>query len=177
MRRGAAAAGTAAFLAAAPGTVAVLVPWLLTRWEARDPRPPLVVRVVGALLVLDGGAAVLQAFARFVAEGRGTPVPVAPTEQLVVGGPYRFVRNPMYAGIVAVVLGQALLLGRGVLLAYALVTWTVPATFVRWYEEPTLLRRYGERYEEYRAAVPAWIPRLTPWSAPRPSGSTPGTPT
>ncbi|MBX9243772.1 isoprenylcysteine carboxylmethyltransferase family protein [Actinotalea ferrariae] len=181
MRRGAAAAGTSAFLAAVPGTVAGLVPWLLTRWESGEPPPPLAVRLVGGVLVLLGGSALLVAFVRFVGEGRGTPAPVAPTEELVVGGPYRYVRNPMYVAVVALVLGQALLLGRLVLLAYALVTWATTAAFVRGYEEPTLLARYGEQYEAYRAAVPAWLPRLTPWrggaSAPRPSRPPAGTPT
>lgn len=167
MRRGAAAAGTSLFLAAAPGTVAGLVPWLLTRWVAREPAPPLAVRVVGGVLALAGGAVLLRSFVGFVVEGRGTPAPVAPTERLVVGGPYRYVRNPMYVAIVALVLGQALVLGRAVLLAYALVTWAVPAVFVRWYEEPTLAARYGAEYEAYRRAVPAWMPRVTPGWPPR----------
>lgn len=159
-----AAAGTAAFLLAAPGTVAGLVPWLLTRWRASDPPPPLPVRGLGALLVLGGAFVLLHSFARFVVDGLGTPARVAPTRRLVVTGWYRHVRNPMYVAIVTVVLGQAALLGRAVLLAYALATWVVPAGFVRLYEEPTLARTYGEEYEHYRRAVPAWLPRLRPWS-------------
>src|SRR6266540_351001 len=95
---------------------------------------------------------------------RGTPAPVAPTETLVVGGLYRYVRNPMYVAVVAAVLGQALLLGRAVLLAYAAAVWLCVAAFVRWYEEPVLAARYGARYEAYRRAVPAWRPRLRPWT-------------
>ena len=105
----------------------------------------------------------LDAFARFVREGRGTPAPVAPTERLVVGGLYRHVRNPMYLAVEAAILGQALLLGRSVLLAYAGVIGVAFWAFVRLYEEPTLARRYGEEYEAYRRAVPAWWPRLRPW--------------
>jgi protein-S-isoprenylcysteine O-methyltransferase Ste14 len=100
---------------------------------------------------------------RFVVEGFGTPAPVAAPERLVVGGVYRYVRNPMYVAILATIVGQALLLGRLGLLLYAAVAWLVAAAFVRFYEEPTLTRRFGAKYEAYRHAVPAWLPRLRPW--------------
>ena len=93
----------------------------------------------------------LHAFARFVVEGVGTPAPVAPTERLVVGGLYRYVRNPMYVAVATAILGQALLLGRPVLLAYAALFMTVVAAFVRLYEEPTLARQFGDEYAAYRA--------------------------
>jgi protein-S-isoprenylcysteine O-methyltransferase Ste14 len=77
----------------------------------------------------------------------------------VIGGAYRYVRNPMYVAVVSAIVGQALLLSRPGLLAYAVLVWLACAAFVRWYEEPTLRRRYGEQYEAYRARVPAWLPR------------------
>jgi protein-S-isoprenylcysteine O-methyltransferase Ste14 len=157
-----AALGSILFLFVAPGIVAGLVPYLLTGWDSTD--PPLLIAVLGALLIAAGAAVVLYAFASFVLEGRGTPAPVAPTEQLVVGGLYRHVRNPMYLAVGATIVGQALLLGRPVLLAYAAVFWAVVAAFVHGYEEPTLAARYGEQYAAYRRAVPAWLPRLRPWS-------------
>jgi protein-S-isoprenylcysteine O-methyltransferase Ste14 len=159
MRRPTAAAGSALFLAAAPGVAAGVVPYLLTGWDAADPVPGGVpAQVLGVALIVAGGAALLHAFARFVVEGLGTPAPVAPPEQLVVGGLYRYVRNPMYVAVTATIAGQGLLLGRPVLLAYAAVFWAVTATFVALYEEPTLSARYGAAYDEYRATVPAWIP-------------------
>ena len=158
-----AAIGSALFLLVAPGTVAGLVPWLLTGWESRG--WPWPVRLVGALLLAAAVAALLSAFARFAREGIGTPAPIAPTQRLVVGGLYRHVRNPMYVAVVTAVLGQGLLLGRPVLLFYALALWAVFAAFVRVYEEPLLLDTYGDDYERFRAAVPAWIPRLRPWRA------------
>jgi protein-S-isoprenylcysteine O-methyltransferase Ste14 len=164
MRRGSrarAAFGSALFLLVAPGVVAGLVPWLLTGWEAGD--PPLLLQLLGALLVAAGTVALLEAFVRFVVEGAGTPAPVAPAEQLVVGGLYRHVRNPMYLAVGATVVGQALLLGRPVLLPYAAAFAVAVGAFVRAYEEPTLERRFGARYEEYRRAVPGWWPRLRPW--------------
>jgi protein-S-isoprenylcysteine O-methyltransferase Ste14 len=96
---------------------------------------------------------------RFVVEGLGTPAPVAPTEHLVVGGLYRYVRNPMYLAVAATIVGQALLLGQLVLLLYAAVFLAVVAAFVRWYEEPTLSRQFGSEYDEYRRRVPGWLPR------------------
>jgi protein-S-isoprenylcysteine O-methyltransferase Ste14 len=164
VRRLDAALGSALFLMAAPGVVAGLVPWLLTGWDSTDPPAPVI--VIGAAFIAGGAGVLLLTFARFVVEGQGTPAPVAPTDRLVVGGLYRYVRNPMYVAVGATIVGQGMLLGRPVLLAYAAVFWLVVAAFVRGYEEPTLRARYGEEYAAYRRAVPAWWPRLRPWTPP-----------
>jgi protein-S-isoprenylcysteine O-methyltransferase Ste14 len=164
VRRLGPAAGSALFLLVAPGVAAGLVPWLLTGWDSSD--PPVWIAAIGAVLIVAGVGVLLHSFARFVVEGRGTPAPVAPTERLVVGGLYRHVRNPMYVGVTATIAGQALLFGRPWLLAYAGAFWGVTAAFVRLYEEPTLSARYGEEYAAYRRGVPAWLPRLRPWSPP-----------
>jgi protein-S-isoprenylcysteine O-methyltransferase Ste14 len=140
------------------------VPWWLTRWRPGEPwLAALPLRILGAALIAAGTGVLLHAFARFVVEGAGTPVPVAPTARLVVGGLYRHVRNPMYVAVVAVVAGEALLLARPVLLAWAAVMLGVFAAFVAGYEEPTLRTRYGAAYESYRRAVPGWWPRWRPW--------------
>jgi protein-S-isoprenylcysteine O-methyltransferase Ste14 len=152
-----AAVGSALFLVVAPGVIAGLVPWLLTGWNAAD--APVWLRAAGWGLLVLGTAVVLEAFARFVVEGVGTPAPAAPTEQLVVGGLYRYVRNPMYLAVGAVILGQAAVLGRWVLVAYALAFGGTVWSFVHWYEEPTLSRRFGPAYDEYRRTVPGWWPR------------------
>ena len=160
-----AAAGSLLFLVVAPGVVAGLVPWLLTGWETGDRLGDLlVVRALGAAVLGAGVAVLFEAFARFVREGRGTPAPVAPTERLVVGGFYRHVRNPMYLAVEATVVGEALLLGRPVLLVYAAILAPAFWAFVHAYEEPTLARRHGSEYEAYRSAVPGWIPRRRPWN-------------
>jgi protein-S-isoprenylcysteine O-methyltransferase Ste14 len=165
VRRIQAAAGSVVFLLVAPGVMAGLIPYLLTGWDSTD--PPLPLTVLGAILIVAGVAVLLNAFARFVLEGGGTPAPVAPTERLVVGGLYRYVRNPMYVAVTTTIVGQALLLGRPGLLVYAGLFWLTVAAFVHGYEEPTLSERYGEQYAEYRRAVPAWWPRLRPWSPPQ----------
>jgi protein-S-isoprenylcysteine O-methyltransferase Ste14 len=165
MRTWKAAAGSAVFLVLAPGTVDGLLPWLLTQWRWRAaPDAWLVARVAGAALILAGVSFVVSAFARFVHEGLGTPVPVAPPTTLVVGGVYRYLRNPMYVAVTAVIVGQALLLYQPVLLLLATVTLAAMVAFVRFYEEPNLARRFGDDYARYRAAVPGWWPRLRPWT-------------
>ena len=112
-----AAVGTLFFLLVAPGVVAGLVPWLLTGWHGTA---SAWLQAVGSVVLSAGAAVLLEAFARFVIEGVGTPAPAAPTERLVVGGLYRYVRNPMYLAVAAVILGQAAVLGRWLLVAYTL---------------------------------------------------------
>ncbi len=158
MNRAAAAAGSAAFFVLAPGVVAGLVPWWLTGWRVVPLWAPL--RWVGVVLLIAGVSVLVRAFVQFVAEGIGTPAPVAPTERLVVRGLYRYVRNPMYLAVLATIVGQALILGQLVLFIYALAVGLAFVAFVRGYEEPTLRRRYGAEYEAYQRAVPGWWPRL-----------------
>jgi protein-S-isoprenylcysteine O-methyltransferase Ste14 len=158
--RARAAAGSLVFLVLAPGVVAGLVPWLLTGWDVREPPYWLPLRVAGWVLIAAGVVVLLSAFVRFVVEGLGTPAPVAPTEKLVVGGLYRYVRNPMYLAVAATIVGQALVLGRPILLLYAVLFGVVVAGFVHGYEEPTLRRQFGEEYDAYRREVPGWWPRF-----------------
>ena len=166
MRKPMAIAGSMAHFVLQPGIVAGLVPWWLTGWRVRQPLPswawtPL--RVAGVALLAAGVVVLVQAFVRFVVEGVGTPAPVAPTQRLVVGGLYRYVRNPMYLAVVATIVGQALALGQPALLGYAVAVGAAMVAFVHGYEEPTLRRQFGAQYEAYRGAVPAWWPRWHPW--------------
>jgi protein-S-isoprenylcysteine O-methyltransferase Ste14 len=119
---------------------------------------------VGAVLLVVGIGVLAHTVIRFVVEGLGTPCPVAPTQNLVVGGLYRYVRNPMYLAVIAIILGQAAILGSVSLVVYAAIVWIVVASFVHFYEEPTLSNEYGEQYAAYRRAVRGWWPRATPWT-------------
>lgn len=164
MGRTRAAIGTVLFFCAAPGLVAGIGPWLLSDWDTQDPVSyywPF--RVIGAVLVLASAAFLVNAFVRFVVEGLGTPAPVAPTEHLVVGGIYRYVRNPMYVAVDVAIFGQALFFGQADVLWYGVIIALVQAAFVHFYEEPGLRKRYGAEFDAYRHAVPAWWPRLRPW--------------
>src|SRR5258708_15517030 len=121
MRRAAAILGSFCFLLLAPGVVAGVVPWWISHWQVG---PPLLgvsaLRGLGVALIVAGVPMLLDSFARFAMQGLGTPAPVFPTKHLVVTGIYRYVRNPMYVGVVATVLGQGLLFGNGRLLSYGI---------------------------------------------------------
>jgi protein-S-isoprenylcysteine O-methyltransferase Ste14 len=148
------------FVIVVPGVVAVLGPWLVTDYVVHPWGAwawlvvPIAVTLIGV-----GAAVLLNGVWRFAADGRGTPAPVAPTESLVVTGPYRYVRNPMYLGVGAAILGQALLSPSWAIAAYAVAYGVAVFAFVRFYEEPTLLRVHGEQYRRYREDVPGWWPR------------------
>ncbi len=156
--------GSALFFAVAPSTVAGLVPWWITRWEFRPPFFDLdATRAVGILLIVAGLPGLVDSFARFALQGLGTPAPIAPTQNLVVTGLYRYVRNPIYIAVVAVILGQAILFGDWRLMIYGGLMWLAFHAFVLAYEEPVLAQQFGVQYEDFRANVPRWIPRLSPW--------------
>jgi protein-S-isoprenylcysteine O-methyltransferase Ste14 len=136
--------------------VAGIVPWLLTRWEADE--QPIALKILGGIVLAAGATLVLETTARFAFQGRGTPAPWAPPERFVERGSYRFVRSPMYLGVLLLVVGQALLLGREILFAWAAVAWLIfELSLVTW-EEPGLRRRFGASYDDYRRRVRRWIP-------------------
>ncbi len=161
----AAAVGSVAFFFLAPAVVGGVIPaWIGNETQTSTAWP---LRSLGAVVALGGLALLVVCFADFV-RARGTPAPVAPTERLVVNGPFRYVRNPMYVAVVAVILGQSLWWGSVWVLGYALLMWVVFAGFVRVYEEPTLRAQFGSDYEIYRVEVRAWVPRLSPYAAAKP---------
>lgn len=165
MSRVRAALGSAAFvLFGGPTIVAGVVPWLLTRWEADD--VPLPLRGLGLVLIVLGGALVLETTARFALQGRGTPVPFAPPERFVAQGSYRLVRNPMYVGVLALIVGQALLLGREILFVWAALAAILFQLFVVLHEEPELQKRFGPEYDDYRRRTGRWLPRLSRSTSP-----------
>jgi protein-S-isoprenylcysteine O-methyltransferase Ste14 len=156
--------GSAVFFVVAPCTLAGLVPWWISGWQLQPPFLGLELsRGIGAVLILAGVPALVDAFARFALQGLGTPAPIAPTRILVVTGLYRYVRNPIYGAVVAIILGQAVLMGDWRLIVYGALLWICFHVFVVAYEEPTLEQTFGREYEAFRAAVPRWIPRMTPW--------------
>jgi protein-S-isoprenylcysteine O-methyltransferase Ste14 len=161
MSRVQAAIGSTLFFFLAPGTVAALIPWWITRWRFPEPSA---LTLAGAILTFVALVMLIECFARFALKGLGTPAPVAPTQHLVVSGLYRFVRNPMYVAVMGLVIGQVLIFQSAPLSAYAIILWLCFHTFVFFYEEPTLRRSFGDEYEAYSKAVPRWLPRLTPWS-------------
>jgi protein-S-isoprenylcysteine O-methyltransferase Ste14 len=164
MRKVLAIVGSALFLVIAPGFVAGLVPWWISRWRLQAPFfGTTLFRVAGGILITLGVIGLLDSVARFALQGVGTPAPVFPTRRLVVTGLYRHVRNPMYVAVVSTILGQGLLLANATLLEYGGLVWLLFHLFVLVYEEPTLKTSFGSEYKAFCTEVPRWIPRLAPW--------------
>jgi protein-S-isoprenylcysteine O-methyltransferase Ste14 len=164
VRRALAILGSALFLVIAPGIVAGHIPWWICRWHVGAPLLGVSsFRIVGVLLIVAGLPVLLDSFGRFALQGLGTPAPIFPTRQLVVSGLFRYVRNPMYVAVVALILGQGLFFGSIRVLEYGIGVWVVFNLFVFIYEEPTLRKSYGPEYAEFCANVPRWFPRLRPW--------------
>lgn len=164
MRTVAAILGSIVFFFIAPFTIAGVIPWAMTDWQVRSPEfAHPIAQGIGAAMAALGTLFLLDSFARFALQGLGTPAPIAPPKHLVVSGLYRYVRNPMYVGVVSAILGQALMFASPALLIYAAITWLAFHIFVAGYEEPTLRETFGAQYEEFCRNVRRWIPRLTPW--------------
>jgi protein-S-isoprenylcysteine O-methyltransferase Ste14 len=117
--------------------------------------------VVGASLVVAGFALWVWTVRLFAEIGRGTLAPWDPTTELVVAGPYRYVRNPMISAVLVVLVGEALLFGSWALAVYAAAFLAVNAVWFPLVEEPGLRKRFGPAYEEYARQVPRWVPRLS----------------
>ena len=141
-----------------PGPVIGLIPYWISGWHLHTPIAWW--RYLGLVMIVAGAIPLFDSIARFVREGRGTPEPLHPTETLIVSGLYRSVRNPMYVGVVTMIFGQAVFFASKHLAEYGLGALAVIHLFVLGYEEPTLRKRYGAQYDEYRGRVPRWIPRL-----------------
>ena len=152
-----------------PGTVLVYVPIGILWATADTPHAASIAEVgelrfwAGVIVFASGFVFAVWTTRLFVTEGRGTPAPWAPPSRLVVRGPYRHVRNPMITSVLAMLAGESLLSGSwplaGWMLVFLLICWI---GFAR-VEEPQLERRFGEDYRRYKANVPRWVPRATPW--------------
>lgn len=166
MSKAIAVLGSALFFVIAPLVLAGFVPWGVTQWEFRPAFFGVdLIRILGGLLIIVGAPGIVDSFARFALQGLGTPAPIAPPQKLVVTGLYRYVRNPIYIALVAVIFGQALLFGDWRLLWYGALLWLFFHVVVVMFEEPALKQTFGTEYESFRTHVQRWIPRLTPWRA------------
>ena len=146
------------FLIFVPGMVAGYIPLALLR-NGPQIETGLLAYLAFPLWSI-GVMILLWSFWNFLHEGRGTPAPLDPPKELVAVGFYRYVRNPMYVGVLATILGHFLWFGYWNLLTYAVVVFIAFHTFVIFYEEPNLKRKFGAAYENYLKSVPRWIPRF-----------------
>ena len=149
---------TILFTIVVPGTVAIVIPrWRLGGFFWPEDAP---LTWLGGVVFLCGAAIYLRCAWEFAVRGLGTPAPIAPTKYLVTTALHQYVRNPMYLGVALAILGEAALFRSVHLVVYAGSMLLIAHVFVLLYEEPTLARRFGESYEEYRRTVPRWIPKL-----------------
>lgn len=145
------------FLVLIPGTVAGYIPWRILRARQQFAFPDFSISsVLAAGLALLGLCVLLVCVWDFFQVGRGTLAPFDPPQRLVVRGLYRFTRNPMYNGVIALLLGEAWFFQSSDLFQYALVIFIMFHLMVLIYEEPALDAKFGESYRAYRAAVPRW---------------------
>ena len=151
---------TAVFTVLVPGSLAVAIPRLLDRVRPHPQLPvdPRISRPLGTLSLLVGGLLYLLTATRFGTEGDGTPSPTDEPEELVTGGIYSYSRNPMYVGVLLVILGQALRQRSVTMLWWAAGCWIGFHNRVIQYEEPHLAEKHGETFDEYREGVPRWVP-------------------
>lgn len=152
-----------------PGTVIVFVPAAIL-WATGD-TPRLISPAKPAFwisLVLAVGAIAMAIWTvrLFAGRGQGTPAPWDPPRKLVVDGPYRHVRNPMITSVLSMLAAQALIFQSSAIATWLLLFFVANAVYFPLSEEKGLERRFGEDYRLYKANVPRWIPRLTPWSQP-----------
>lgn len=150
---------TLIFTIVVPGFWTVLMPyWMLPRGARPDLRE---LGAAGWVLIAAGVALYLMcAFWGFAVRGKGTPLPLDPPKKLVVEGPYRVVRNPMYWGVGSVVLGEAAIFHSAALAELVAVFVVGVILFVLLFEEPELRRKFGAEYDDYCRRVPRWLPRL-----------------
>jgi protein-S-isoprenylcysteine O-methyltransferase Ste14 len=140
----------------------VLWTWVALTLDRRFPAPvdlPRWLKIPGALLIVGGGVLALSCIALFVVKGKGTPAPFDAPRQFVAVGPYRYVRNPMYLGAFAVILGFGLWMNSATILIFGLPWLLLAHFFVLVYEEPVLREKFGDSYKNYCATVRRWIPK------------------
>jgi protein-S-isoprenylcysteine O-methyltransferase Ste14 len=144
------------FIALLPAAIAGWIPWLI----AMPVHPAPTGHEIGLAVIAIGWAVLLWCARDFALRGRGTPAPYDPPRALVTGGLYDVVRNPMYAGVLVAILGQAVWFWSWHVALYAVVVALGFHARVLLYEEPLLARSFGPDFASYRARVPRWLPRL-----------------
>lgn len=155
------------FVLLVPCVVAVLLPVFLLGKQGISLEGAGILALAGIII---GGSVLLRCVWDFGRRGRGTPAPIDPPTVLVVSGFYRYVRNPMYIGVLLVIAGEAILLTSWPMVIYAVATAGLFHLFVVLYEEPKLRNTFGATYEEYVRRVPRWIPRFATLNNPKTTG-------
>jgi protein-S-isoprenylcysteine O-methyltransferase Ste14 len=147
-----------------PGIILFFLPLWITRFHI-PAWAPLWQILLSAILIAIGLVPAFESVGRFIFVGRGTLIPVAPPDRLVVSGFYRYVRNPMYVGVMLALAGESILFWSRGILFEALLAFIGFNLFILLHEEPSLTRRHADEYLLYKKNVPRWLPRLAPWNS------------
>jgi protein-S-isoprenylcysteine O-methyltransferase Ste14 len=150
---------TLIFTIIVPGAIIALIPYLLLSRNPTSSAHFGPFQLIGLIPLAIGLAIYFKCAWDFASTGKGTPAPIDPPKHLVARGLYRFVRNPMYVGVLITLLGEAWLFSSLALVIYAAIVITWQHLFVVFYEEPALKRKFGESYSDYLARTPRWIPK------------------
>jgi protein-S-isoprenylcysteine O-methyltransferase Ste14 len=157
-----------------PFVVVVMIPrWLLRAWSVSDERwvdgtlAAAFAHIAGIVVFICGFALFAWCVSLCASVGQGTLAPWDPTRRLVAVGPYRYMRNPMISGVVAMLAGEGISLGSRVIAIWVATFIAINQVYFMFFEEPGLERRFGAAYREYKSAVPRWVPRETPWKLAR----------
>lgn len=146
-----------------PFTVTVVVPWLIYDGTHSFIPQSTFLLIPGMIMIFLGLIIFLKTIFLFHFVGGGTLAPWAPTQKLIINGPYKYSRNPMFLGIFIILLGESLTFHSSNIFLWMLGFMVIANGFVFLYEEPSLKKRFGEKYENYKENVPRWIPRRTPF--------------
>lgn len=147
-----------------PGTVLIIIPAIILSITgfASASKTCFTIYLAFSLLFFGAGLAVWT-IKLFNDIGKGTPAPWCPPRHLVVNGPYLYVRNPMITGVLLILMSEFLFFNNWGLGIWWIIFFTVNVFYMRYFEEPALIKRFGVEYELYMRNVPRWLPRLTPW--------------
>jgi protein-S-isoprenylcysteine O-methyltransferase Ste14 len=147
-----------------PGTVAILFPYWILRPVVIPEIPAWSARHYLSSVFFAGGSGILLACVwEFARRGRGTLAPFDEPRALVVQGLYRYVRNPMYVGVLLILAAESWFFASSQLLIYTALWFGVVNLFVLFFEEPRLRSRFGTVYEDYCSSVGRWLPRVRDW--------------
>lgn len=142
-----------------PGVVTVLIPFLILYYSRTELLPGrwTALNVAGAVVMVAGTCILLNCVLRFATEGKGTISPIDPTKKLVIRGLYKYSRNPMYVGVMFIMIGEAVFIWSLALAIYAAIVFAAFNLFIVLHEEPRCRREFGSEYEDYYRRVRRWL--------------------
>lgn len=153
--------GTILYTLVVPCSITVLVPFLILTLKFRlIPMPLGIYHYLGLIPICLGIVLYLWAAWEFAVTGKGTPSSISPPKKLVVSGPYRWIRNPIYAGLLFILVGEAIFVQEVILVAYFFFFYLSFNRYIHNNEEPNLAHKFRANYRLYCHAIPRWLPRI-----------------